>query len=40
MKISANFRALALGFAAALLVANSASAAEVRVMISGGLTAA
>ena len=32
--------ALALGFAAALLLAGSASAAEVRVMISGGLTAA
>ena len=40
MKISANLRALILGFAAALLLAGSASAAEVRVMISGGLTAA
>jgi molybdate transport system substrate-binding protein len=38
--MSANLRALALGFAAALLLAGSASAAEVRVMISGGLTAA
>src|SRR5216684_5889084 len=40
MKISANLRALGLGFVAALLLAGSASAAEVRVMISGGLTAA
>ena len=40
MRISANFRSLLLGFAAALLLAGSASAAEVRVMISGGLTAA
>jgi molybdate transport system substrate-binding protein len=40
MRISANFRALALGFAAAFLLSVSASAAEVRVMISGGLTAA
>src|SRR5712664_4872300 len=40
MRISANFRALALGLAAALLLAGSAGAAEVRVMISGGLTAA
>jgi molybdate transport system substrate-binding protein len=38
--ISANFRKLVLGFAAALLLAGSARAAEVRVMISGGLTAA
>jgi len=38
--MSANLRALALGFAAALLLAGSARAAEVRVMISGGLTAA
>ena len=38
--ISANFRALVLGFAAALLLAGSANAAEVRVMISGGLSAA
>jgi molybdate transport system substrate-binding protein len=40
MKLSANFRALALVLAAALYLAGSASAAEVRVMISGGLTAA
>jgi molybdate transport system substrate-binding protein len=40
MKISTNFRALALGFATTLLLAGSAGAAEVRVMISGGLTAA
>jgi molybdate transport system substrate-binding protein len=40
MKTSANFRALALSFAVVLLLAGSASAAEVRVMISGGLTAA
>jgi molybdate transport system substrate-binding protein len=38
--ISANFRSLMLGVATALLLAGSASAAEVRVMISGGLTAA
>jgi molybdate transport system substrate-binding protein len=37
---SAHFRKLALGFAAALLLTGTASAAEVRVMISGGLTAA
>jgi molybdate transport system substrate-binding protein len=37
---SANFRALALGFVSALLFTATASAAEVRVMISGGLTAA
>jgi molybdate transport system substrate-binding protein len=37
---SAHFRKLALGFATALLLAGTASAAEVRVMISGGLTAA
>jgi molybdate transport system substrate-binding protein len=37
---SANFRALMLGFAGALLLAGSAGAAEVRVMISGGMTAA
>jgi molybdate transport system substrate-binding protein len=37
---SAHFRSLALGFAAALLLTGTASAAEVRVMISGGLTAA
>src|SRR6202158_3799712 len=40
MRISANFRSLLLGLAGALLLAGSASAAEVRVMISGGLTAA
>src|SRR5882757_9677773 len=40
MRISENLRALALGFAAALLLAGGANAAEVRVMISGGLTAA
>jgi molybdate transport system substrate-binding protein len=38
--ISAKFRALALGLAGALLLAGAASAAEVQVMISGGLTAA
>jgi molybdate transport system substrate-binding protein len=37
---SANVRALLLGLATALLLTGSASAAEVRVMISGGLTAA
>jgi len=37
---SANVRALLLGVATALLLTGSASAAEVRVMISGGLTAA
>ncbi len=36
----AHFRSLALGFATALLLAGTASAAEVRVMISGGMTAA
>ena len=40
MRISAAIRSLALGLVAALLLAGSASAAEVRVMISGGLTAA
>src|SRR5882757_6630578 len=40
MRISENLRALALGFAAALALSGTASAAEVRVMISGGLTAA
>jgi molybdate transport system substrate-binding protein len=40
MRISADIRSLALGLVAALLLAGSASAAEVRVMISGGLTAA
>jgi molybdate transport system substrate-binding protein len=38
--MSQNFRKLALGFAATLLLAGSASAAEVRVLISGGMTAA
>jgi len=38
MRIPAKF--LALGFAAALLLTGAANAAEVRVMISGGLTAA
>jgi molybdate transport system substrate-binding protein len=38
--ISPNLRAVALGFVTALLLASSANAAEVRVMISGGLTAA
>src|SRR5713101_9005379 len=37
---SANVRALLLGVATALLLTGSADAAEVRVMISGGLTAA
>jgi molybdate transport system substrate-binding protein len=36
----ANLRALALGFVGVLLLSGAASAAEVRVMISGGLTAA
>src|SRR3954471_3184596 len=36
----ANFRALALGFVSLLWLAGAATAAEVRVMISGGLTAA
>jgi molybdate transport system substrate-binding protein len=38
--ISANFRKLVLGVAGAVLLAGSAGAAEVRVMISGGMTAA
>src|SRR5450432_601868 len=38
--ISIGFRALAFGIAGILLLAGGASAAEVRVMISGGLTAA
>jgi molybdate transport system substrate-binding protein len=38
--ISAHVRALVLGFAATLLLTGAAGAAEVRVMISGGLTAA
>lgn len=37
---SANFRALALGVVTTLALSGAASAAEVRVMISGGLTAA
>jgi molybdate transport system substrate-binding protein len=37
---SAHFRALLLGLASALFLTTAASAAEVRVMISGGLTAA
>src|SRR2546429_9979953 len=36
----ATFRALALGIISALLLTGAAGAAEVRVMISGGLTAA
>jgi molybdate transport system substrate-binding protein len=39
-KTSASFRTLALGFTVALLLTGAAGAAEVRVMISGGLTAA
>src|SRR5882724_11475795 len=38
--IPASFRKVALGVVAALLLTGSADAAEVRVMISGGLTAA
>jgi molybdate transport system substrate-binding protein len=38
--LSAHFRAFVLGLAATMLLANAAGAAEVRVMISGGLTAA
>ena len=40
MRLSINFRALALGILGAFLLSAAASAAEVRVMISGGLTAA
>jgi molybdate transport system substrate-binding protein len=40
MRISTHFRTLMLGFAGALLLSATADAAEVRVMISGGLTAA
>jgi molybdate transport system substrate-binding protein len=40
MGISANLRALLLGLLTTLLLASGATAAEVRVMISGGLTAA
>jgi molybdate transport system substrate-binding protein len=38
--LSAHFRALVLGLAVTVLLASAADAAEVRVMISGGLTAA
>src|SRR6476469_10173016 len=38
--ISAHFRALSLAFIGLLGIAGAASAAEVRVMISGGMTAA
>src|SRR5271163_3537229 len=38
--ISPNLRAFVLGLAAALLLSGAANAAEVRVMISGGLSAA
>lgn len=38
--VSASLRTFALGIAGIILLANAASAAEVRVMISGGLTAA
>ena len=40
MRLSTNLRALALGVVSAILLSASASAAEVRVMISGGLSAA
>jgi molybdate transport system substrate-binding protein len=40
MRISAHIRAVALGFAGALLLSVNVDAAEVRVMISGGLSAA
>jgi molybdate transport system substrate-binding protein len=40
MRLSINFRAFALATLSALLLIGAASAAEVRVMISGGLTAA
>src|SRR5258708_1267792 len=40
MKLSPHLRTLALGLAAALYLSGADSAAEVRVMISGGLTAA
>jgi molybdate transport system substrate-binding protein len=40
MRLPANLRALALGVVSAVFLAGSAGAAEVRVMISGGLTAA
>jgi molybdate transport system substrate-binding protein len=40
MRLSINLRALALGIFSAILLTTAAGAAEVRVMISGGLTAA
>jgi molybdate transport system substrate-binding protein len=40
MRLPANFRALAFGFLGLLFLVSAATAAEVRVMISGGLTAA
>jgi molybdate transport system substrate-binding protein len=40
MRLSINFRAFALGILGAVLLSAAAGAAEVRVMISGGLTAA
>ena len=40
MRLSTSFRALALGLLSAVLLTGAASAAEVRVMISGGMTAA
>src|SRR5258705_13837657 len=40
MRLSINFRTFALGILGAILLSAAASAAEVRVMISGGLTAA
>jgi molybdate transport system substrate-binding protein len=40
MRLSKNLRVWLLGFASVLLLVGTASAAEVRVMISGGLTAA
>lgn len=40
MRLSVNLRALALGVVGAILLSTTANAAEVRVMISGGLTAA
>ena len=40
MRLSNHFRAIALGFLSAVLLTSAAGAAEVRVMISGGMTAA
>ena len=40
MRLSIHLRALALGIISAFLLSAAASAAEVRVMISGGLAAA